>query len=149
MAFVEQDSLHAIRPIRTLVHVPKWCVAWRCQKVLPSSDALCDRCPSVSPWAVPVLLKQYDFAKICVDDTRFSPDLHKDRRVTLNKKQKNEISDSTAYITETHQTMWSLLTNTIRMAERSCIWWLQRLKRVWWQLDISQRYSIPEWTDYS
>ena len=41
------------------------------------------------------------------------PDLHKDRRVTLNKKQKNELSDSTAYITETHQTMWSLLTNTI------------------------------------
>ena len=50
---------------------------------------------------------------VCVDDSRFSPDLHKDRRVTLNKKQKNEMSDSTAYITETHQTMWSLLTNTI------------------------------------
>ena len=29
------------------------------------------------------------------------------------QEQKNEISDSTAYITETHQTMWSLLTNTI------------------------------------
>ena len=52
-------------------------------------------------------------AKICVDDSRFSPDLHYDKRVTLNKKQKNEISDGTAYITETHQTMWSLLTNTI------------------------------------
>ena len=39
--------------------------------------------------------------------------MHKDRRVTLNKKQKNEISDSTVFITETHQTMWSLLTNTI------------------------------------
>ena len=64
----------------------------------------------------PDLLKQYAFlscAKICVDDSRFSPDLHKDRRVTLNKKQKNEISDSTAYITEIHQTMCSLLTNTI------------------------------------
>ena len=54
----------------------------------------------VYPYAVepedPVVLKQYAFlscAKICVDDSRFSPDLHKDRRVTLNKKQKNEISD--------------------------------------------------------
>ena len=47
----------------------------------------------------PVLWKQYAFlscAKRCVDDSRFSPDLHKDRRVTLNKKQKNDISDSTA-----------------------------------------------------
>ena len=63
-----------------------------------------------------VLSKQYAFlscAKICVDDSRFSPDLHKDRRVTLNKKQESETSDSTAYITETHQTLWSLLTNTI------------------------------------
>ena len=60
-----------------------------------------------------VLSKQYAFlscAKICVDDSRFSPDLHKDRRVTLNKKKQNEKSDSTAYITEIHQTMWSLLT---------------------------------------
>ena len=64
----------------------------------------------------PVLMKQYAFvlcAKICVNDSRFSPDLLKDRHVTLNKKQKNEPSDSTAYITETHQTMWSLLTGTI------------------------------------
>ena len=48
----------------------------------------------------PALLKQYAFlscAKICVDDSRFSPDLHKDKRVTLNKKQKSEISDSTGY----------------------------------------------------
>ena len=64
----------------------------------------------------PVLLKQYAFlscAKMCVNVSRFSPDLHKDRRVTLNKKQKNEISDSTAYITETRQTMWSVVPNTI------------------------------------
>ena len=62
-----------------------------------------------------VLLKQYGFlscAQICVDDSRFSPDMYKDS-VTRNKKQKSEISDSTAHITETHQTMWSLLTNTI------------------------------------
>ena len=50
---------------------------------------------------------------MCVDDSRFSPDLHKDRRVTLNKKQKNEISDSTAFITDINETMWSLLTDTI------------------------------------
>ena len=53
-------------------------------------------------------------ARICTDDSRFfSQDLHKDKRVTLNKKQKNEISNSAAFITETHQAMWSLLTNTI------------------------------------
>ena len=30
-------------------------------------------------------------AKLCIDDSRFSPDLHKDKRVTLNKRQENEI----------------------------------------------------------
>ena len=52
-------------------------------------------------------------AKNCIDDSRFSPDLHKDKRVMLNKRQKNEISNSAAVITETNQIMWSLLTNTI------------------------------------
>ena len=52
-------------------------------------------------------------AKIFIDDSRFSPDLHKDKRVTLNKRQKNEISNSAAFITETNQAMWSILTNTI------------------------------------
>ena len=52
-------------------------------------------------------------AKICIDDSRFSPDLHKDKRVTLNKRQKNEISNNAALITETNQVMWSLLTNAI------------------------------------
>ena len=33
--------------------------------------------------------------------------------MAMYKKQKNEVSDSTAYITEIRQTMWSLLTNTI------------------------------------
>ena len=31
-------------------------------------------------------------ATICIDDSGFSPDLHKDNRVTLDKRQKNEIS---------------------------------------------------------
>ena len=52
-------------------------------------------------------------AKICITDSRLSPDLHMDKRVTLHKKQKNDISNSTSFITETHQVMWSLLTNTI------------------------------------
>ena len=52
-------------------------------------------------------------AKICIDDSRFSPDLHKDKRVTLNKRQKNEISNSAAVVTETIEVLWSLLTNTI------------------------------------
>ena len=52
-------------------------------------------------------------AKTCIDDSRFSPDLHKERRVTLNERQNNEISDSAAFITETKQIMWSALTNTI------------------------------------
>ena len=50
-------------------------------------------------------------AKICIDDSRFLlPDLHKDKRVTLNKKQKNDISNSAAIITETSQVMLSSLT---------------------------------------
>ena len=52
-------------------------------------------------------------AKICIDDSRFSPDLYKDKRVTLNKRQKNEISNSAAFFAETNQVMWNLLTNTI------------------------------------
>ena len=52
-------------------------------------------------------------AKICIDDSRISPDLHKDKRVTLNKKQKSQISNGAAFITETNQARWSLLTNTI------------------------------------
>ena len=51
--------------------------------------------------------------KKCVDDSRFSPDLHNDKRVTLNKRQKNEISSSAAFITETNQVMWSPLPDTI------------------------------------
>ena len=52
-------------------------------------------------------------AKICIDDSRFSPDLYKDKRVTLNKRQKNDMSNSAAFITETNQALWNLLTNTI------------------------------------
>ena len=52
-------------------------------------------------------------AKICIDDPRFSSDLYKDKRVTLNKRQKNEISNSAAFIVETNKVMWNLLTNTI------------------------------------
>ena len=33
--------------------------------------------------------------------------------MTLNKRQKNEMSNSAAFITESNQVMWSLLTNTI------------------------------------
>ena len=52
-------------------------------------------------------------AKLCIDDSRYSPELHKDKRVTLNKRQKDEISNSAAFITEANQAMRSLLTNTI------------------------------------
>ena len=81
----------------------------------------------------PALLKKNAFlscAKICLDQSRFSPDLHKDRRVTLNKKQKNKISDSTSYITEIHQTMWGLLTNTIPHGRPIMFLGPQRPKRV-------------------
>ena len=33
--------------------------------------------------------------------------------MTVNKRQRNEISNSAAFITETDQIMWSLLTNAI------------------------------------
>ena len=52
-------------------------------------------------------------AYICIDDSCFSPDPYKDKRVTLNKEQKNETSNSAAFSTETNQVMWSVLTNTI------------------------------------
>ena len=39
-------------------------------------------------------------AKMCIDDSRFSPDLYKDKRVTLNKTQKNVTFNSAAFITE-------------------------------------------------
>ena len=52
-------------------------------------------------------------ARIFVDDSRFSPDMHKDKRVTLNKRHKNEISNTVAFITNINQAMSSLLTNTI------------------------------------
>ena len=51
--------------------------------------------------------------KICIDDSRFSPDLYKDKRVTLNKRQKNEISNGVAFIAEANHVVWSLLTSTI------------------------------------
>ena len=51
--------------------------------------------------------------KIYIDDSRFSPDVYKDKRVTLNKRQKIEMSNSAAFIAEANQVMWGLLTNTI------------------------------------
>ena len=52
-------------------------------------------------------------AKICIDDSRFSPDLHEDKRVTLNKRETEERQIQQAFITETNQAMWSLPTNII------------------------------------
>ena len=52
-------------------------------------------------------------AKTCIDDSRFSPDLYKDKRATLNERQKDKISNSAAIIAEANQVMWNLLTNTI------------------------------------
>ena len=68
------------------------------------------------PMANTTLLTESAFlscAKTCVDGSRFSPDLHNNKRVTLNKRQKNEISNSVPFITETDQIMWNLLTNTM------------------------------------
>ena len=60
------------------------------KNVLPPTNAPCDRCSSV-----------------------FSFTAEHRQFVTLNKKQKNEISNGAAFITETNQVMWSVLTNTI------------------------------------
>ena len=117
MAFDEQDILHAVRSIRNLVHMSERRVAGRCQIVLSSTDALRDGC-SPHPLAQEhtTLLTDSAFfscAKRCIDDSRLSPDLHKDTRVTLNKSQKSDISNGAAFITETNQFMWSLLTNNL------------------------------------
>ena len=42
-------------------------------------------------------------ANICIDYSGFSPDMYKDKRVKLNKKQKKEISNSAAFIAEPNQ----------------------------------------------
>ena len=105
-------------PFWNLVHLSEGRVAWRCQNVLSSTEyaawSLFNRIRLLRGtrlcWSNTLSSRAQ---KKCVENSRFSPDLHKDRRVTLNKEQKNEISDSTAYITEIHQTMWSLLTTTI------------------------------------
>ena len=52
-------------------------------------------------------------AKACIDDSRFSPGFCKDQRVTLNKRQEDEISNSAAFIAETNRVLWSSLTNTV------------------------------------
>ena len=52
-------------------------------------------------------------ANICIDGSRFSPDLYKDKRVTLNRRQKNEIPKGEAFVTGTNQASWNLLTSTI------------------------------------
>ena len=46
---------------------------------------------------------------MCIDDPLFAPDLYKDNRVKLTQ---NEMYNN-AFIAETNQVMWSLLTNTI------------------------------------
>ena len=57
-----------------------------------------------------VLLKQYAFLvvrkKMCRRFTFLSGLAQRQTRDAV-QETKNEISDSTAYITETHQTMWS------------------------------------------
>ena len=52
-------------------------------------------------------------AKLCIDVSCFSPDLYKDKRATLNKRQKNETSNSETFVTETNQPSWNLLINAI------------------------------------
>ena len=52
-------------------------------------------------------------ARICINVSCFSPDLHKDKRATLNKKQKTETSNGEPFVTKTNQASWNLLTNTI------------------------------------
>ena len=42
------SKIHAVRPIRNLVHMSERRVARRCQNVLSSTNAMCDRCSSVS-----------------------------------------------------------------------------------------------------
>ena len=52
-------------------------------------------------------------AIMCIDVSCFSSDPYKDKRATLNKKQKNETYNSETLVTETNQASWNLLINTI------------------------------------
>ena len=51
-------------------------------------------------------------AKMCIDVSSFSPVLHGDKRATLNRRQKNELSNSETFA-ETKQVSRQLLTNII------------------------------------
>ena len=72
------------RPMRCVIVVHPYFLAQRDTDLLAESDYL--SCP-----------------KICIDDSHFSPDPYKDKRVTLNKRQKNDISDSAAFIHRTNE----------------------------------------------
>ena len=52
-------------------------------------------------------------SEMCVDVSSFSSDFYEDKRATLNRRQKNEISNSETFVTETKQVSWNLLTNII------------------------------------
>ena len=72
------------RPMRCVIVVHPYFLAQRDTDLLAESDYL-------------------SCAKICIDDSHFSPDPYKDKRVTLNKRQKNDISDSAAFIHRTNE----------------------------------------------
>ena len=59
------------------------------------------------------LLAESARARICINVSRFSPDPYKDKRATLNKKQKTETSNGEPFVTKTNQASWNLLTHTI------------------------------------
>ena len=83
---------------------------------LSSTTALFDRCLSVftcSGGRSFVDRICFPLLRTNCGNSRLHPDLHKDKRVTLNKRLKNEISNSAALITETKLIIWILLTNTI------------------------------------
>ena len=87
MAFDEQDTLHAIRPIWILVHNRMTCGSLMVADVHPYFLARRD---------TDLLVEQAHLssAKMCIDVSSFPPDLFGDKHATSNKRQKNEISNS-------------------------------------------------------
>ena len=82
------------RPIRCVIVVHPYFLAQRDTDLLAESGHL-------------------SCAAMCIDGSLFSPDLYQDKHATLNRRQKNEISNGEAFVTETNQASWNLLTSTI------------------------------------
>ena len=126
---------------RSTIHMSERRVAWRrCQNVLSLTDALRDRCQHLLiSRAQKQALTIHVSLQTCAKTSAWR--WTRDRRTTYPTSQhlsQKPIRSCGVY--------WPTPSRT---ADRSCTWWLQRLKQLWWQFDILPRYLILVITDGS